>query len=244
MTSHGKAWELARQALVIRFEREPFHGEIVHLAGVSCLETSHGEGWKGAGKGSHNQGAIQCGSGWKGERFSYTDTHPNADGSSTPYRIDFRKYATELDGWVDLVQVAFVNRGRAKVREAAALGNTLGVSQALHDTGYYEGFGPTVASRIQNHFRSLSRAIARDTDAHTPRVIVSTMPSTVQFGDRGADVAQLQRELQIAADGIFGKITKRELIEYHTLHGLVPDAICGPKTWAMLFGDDYVPEAT
>jgi hypothetical protein len=34
-----------------------------------------------------------------------------------------------------------------------------GVSAALHSTGYYEGFGATVADRIRNHYTALSRGL-------------------------------------------------------------------------------------
>ena len=161
MTTHTQARDLARRAIESVFGEPATRGEIWALAGIACLETNYGNGWKGAGAGSHNQGAIQCGPGWKGQRFSYTDTHPNADGTSTPYRIDFRKYDTEIEGWIDLCKVAFVNRGRHIVREAAKAESWADVSAALHGTSYYEGFGKTVGDRVHNHLLALEGAIAR-----------------------------------------------------------------------------------
>ena len=242
MTTHAEAREFARQALIRRFGREPFRGEIAVLAGVACLETSYGDGWRGSGKGSNNMGAIQCGSSWKGDRFSYIDTHPTADGKNVPYRIDFRKYLTPDAGWDDLVKVVYENRGRSCVRNAACVGDYYLASKFLHDTGYYEGFGKTVQERIQNHHRALMRSIAAADGAQKPTVVVSTLPETVRFGSTGEVVKTLQSELRIAADGIFGKATLKALKAYQEQHGLLNDGVCGPRTWTKLFGDDYQPE--
>lgn len=245
MTSHASARASADGAILDVFGRPALGGEGPGLAGVACIETSYGDGWKGAGEGSNNQGAIQCGS-WKGARFSYVDTHPNADGTSTRYRTDFRKYSTTGEGWSDLVRVVYVNRGRASVRAAAIVRDWYAMSTALHTTGYYEGFGKTVGDRITNHYRSLSRAIARADGAMVlPIVPITSLPHTVRRGEgtRGEPseaVKLMQRELQVAADGIFGGVTLVALRAYQRGHGLVDDGVCGPRTWETLFGDDYV----
>lgn len=161
MTTHTQARALAKEALIRVFGGEPTRGEIWTIAGIGCLETSYGDGWKGAGAGSNNMGAIQCGPSWTGARFATDDTHPNADGTSTKYHAEFRKYPAPIDGWVDLVRVAFVNRKRSTVREAAKQESWYDVSAALHSTGYYEGFGKTVADRIHHHCLALEGAIAR-----------------------------------------------------------------------------------
>lgn len=57
---------------------------------------------------------------------------------------------------------------------------------------------------------------------------------------RGDDVEQLQSNLAKLgfdcgkADGIFGPLTVRALIEFQYNSGLVPDGICGPKTLRLL----------
>jgi Mannosyl-glycoprotein endo-beta-N-acetylglucosaminidase. len=161
MTTHTQAREFAHQALTALFGIEPTEGEIKALAGIACLETHYGDGWKGAGAGSYNMGAIQCANQWASKWFSYGDTKPKTDGSSTKYAARFRKYDSAVDGWVDLVKVAYVNRGRHIVREAAQTEDWLGVSTGLHSTVYYEGFGKTAADRIHNHLVALTGAIAR-----------------------------------------------------------------------------------
>jgi hypothetical protein len=249
VTTHLMARASARGSILDVFGREPLGGEAPGLAGVASIETSYGDGWRGAGVGSNNMGAIQCGGSWKGTRFSYVDTHPNADGTSTRYQIDFRKYSTAREGWRDLGLVVYVNRNRASVRAAAIVSDWRGMSQWLHTTGYYEGFGKTIADRITNHYRSLSRAIARaDGAVALPVVPITSLPHTVRRGDGtrgtpGEAVRLLQRELQLAADGLFGRVTENTLRVWQAGHGLVPDGVCGPKTWEALFSDDYTPGA-
>lgn len=58
-------------------------------------------------------------------------------------------------------------------------------------------------------------------------------------GDRGDDVKVLQQALKdkgydVAVDGIFGSGTEKALRSFQRAHSLFPDAIAGPKTWAML----------
>jgi hypothetical protein len=53
-------------------------------------------------------------------------------------------------------------------------------------------------------------------------------------GAHGPRVAQVQRWLHITADGIFGKGTKRAVKRFQRAHGLTPDGIVGPVTWAAL----------
>jgi len=236
MTTHAEARDLATAALRTVFPgAPPSSGEVAALAGIGFLETGYGAGWKGAGKGSNNMGAIQAGSSWHGQTFVYTDTHPNPDGSSTAYRVAFRKYATELDGWIDLVRIAFAGR-RTRVREAARRNDLLGVSRELRTSAYYEGFGRTQEERIANHHRALARAVAAaDASVRVPDAL-PTIPPTVRRGSRGDVVAMLQRELGIAADGIFGPVTEGAVRTLQAAYGLTVDGICGPKTWAAALG--------
>lgn len=248
MTTDIQASGFSSQALQTIFSTDPEEGEVVGLQAVSFLETHYGDSWKGAGAGSHNQGAIQCGSQWTGDKFSYTDTHPNDDGTSTPYTINFRKYATDVDGWEDLTKVAYIQHGRSVVRDAARAQNWFGISQGLHDTGYYEGFGKTVTDRINNHFHALMRGVNAGLAAfdQSPVPVIRpavVIPITVRRGMFGAAVAELQRELRISADGCFGKYTEQALITYQKSNNLKPDGVCGEKTWTAILTDDYIPIA-
>ncbi len=240
---HKDARRFASTAIGTALQTPPDSDLVRHLAAVGFLETSYGRGWRGAGVGSNNIGAIQVGSSWVGDTFEYTDTHPNPDGSSTPYRVAFRKYPTPQAGWDDLARIMYVGR-RHNVLVAARMGDTYSVSQFLRETGYYEGFGPTQRDRVYNHFLALRRGIwTADAAAgiEVPNGAPVGLPSTLRRGDRGDDVRTLQRELQLAADGIFGPVTEAEVQSYQREHGLEPDGVVGPVTWGELFTDGYTP---
>lgn len=58
-------------------------------------------------------------------------------------------------------------------------------------------------------------------------------------GARGADVAELQNRLnargaRLAADGIFGPMTKQTVVNFQSANRLAADGIVGPKTQAVL----------
>jgi peptidoglycan hydrolase-like protein with peptidoglycan-binding domain len=58
---------------------------------------------------------------------------------------------------------------------------------------------------------------------------------TLKFGSKGEEVKCLQVILKnLATDGIFGQKTKAAVINFQTLHGLVPDGIVGPLTIAVI----------
>jgi N-acetyl-anhydromuramyl-L-alanine amidase AmpD len=57
---------------------------------------------------------------------------------------------------------------------------------------------------------------------------------TLRRGDRGDLVKQIQTRLNLTADGVFGAATEAAVREFQRSHGLVPDGIVGPRTWAML----------
>ena len=52
----------------------------------------------------------------------------------------------------------------------------------------------------------------------------------VKRGDRGSAVRNIQRELGITADGVFGEQTERAVKRFQRRHELVPDGIVGPLT--------------
>jgi peptidoglycan hydrolase-like protein with peptidoglycan-binding domain len=56
----------------------------------------------------------------------------------------------------------------------------------------------------------------------------------VERGDHGRRVTRLQQALHIDADGAFGRHTVRALKRFQRRHGLTPDGVAGPATWAAL----------
>lgn len=62
----------------------------------------------------------------------------------------------------------------------------------------------------------------------------------IQEGDTGPQVKDLQQQLGITADGIFGPKTKQAVITFQSAHGLDPDGVVGPLTEAALNGSTPV----
>jgi hypothetical protein len=151
---HNQARLDALDAFTDVVHTRPTVNELRILEAVALHETTFGAGWKGEGAGSFNMGAIQADKGWTGDTFAATDTHPTATGGATAYDARFRKYATALDGWKDLVRELYLRR--SSVRRAAATGNPLTVAKAMRATGYYEGQGATEDARIRGYAQALA----------------------------------------------------------------------------------------
>jgi hypothetical protein len=244
---HADMRLLLRDAFARVFGREPTTPEVQCLQAVASLESAYGQGWKPPGNGSHNFGAIQAGSSWNGPTFQYTDTTPQADGSSKPYVTKFRKYATPIDGAVDLVKVVYINRGRDKATlPPATEGDTLGFSRGLHSTGYYEGFGRTVDDRIANHHKSVmasirAQALALSESLPADIAAMPILPALLRRGANGPAVVTLQKELNrhgatpsLVADGDFGAKTLAAVLAFQREAQLVADGIVGTRTWEAL----------
>jgi hypothetical protein len=73
----------------------------------------------------------------------------------------------------------------------------------------------------------------------------STNPSRLSLGSRGAQVAQLQSQLQAqgyyrgAIDGNFGKATQSAVKNFQRSNGIRPSGVVGTRTWATAHGDAY-----
>jgi hypothetical protein len=260
MNIHQLSRKRVSSALQLHYGSPASDNEARVLAGVGWLETNYSLGWaltkQNPALDPHNMTANQCGAAWTGDSFSGTDTHPNTDGSSTPYPAAFRKYPNALadtddpvkGGWNDSVRTVYCNRGRNAVRLAARAGDFLGVSTQLRSTGFYEGFGSTVEARIAHHYAALSHAISladlacNEQPLPIPDPDVLEIPPTIRLGDTGEVVKRAQWELNVAADGIFGPTTQAAVIDYERTHGLIVDSgIIGPQMWHTLFTDGYVP---
>ena len=54
-------------------------------------------------------------------------------------------------------------------------------------------------------------------------------------GSKGELVKQLQKALNLVADGVFGSLTEERVKAFQTAHNLKADGIVGPATWAVMF---------
>jgi peptidoglycan hydrolase-like protein with peptidoglycan-binding domain len=256
MTTAADQHRWARPFIVESFQakygRDPEPCEAQVVQGVGFLETRYGKGWQGAGAGSNNWAADQSGRPPCpiATSFQYTDTHPNPDGTSTPYTICFRRYASPMEGASGLLRQVYERR--PSVLAAANACNIYGASAALHATHYYEGFGKTVAERIANHYRVLSSSVRAIATALGETYVDSSVPVSEPWqddflpdnpmilkGSHGPYVKVWQRVLNeffpdgglLVVDGAFGKLTVADTKAFQQIKGLKVDGVVGPKTW-------------
>lgn len=249
MLTHREARQHIQTGLRSVLGREPNIAEMQILAAIALLESGYGSGWKGAGIGSFNMGAITAGSSWKGETFEYRDSRPdpNNPGKDIWYTTKFRKYPNAAEGFADLARVAFITNGRKNaVLPHATEGDVYGVSAGLYATTYYTGKAayPTPAARINVHYQGLMahiRNIANALGEPMPDG-EAPPPPTVRRGSNGKWVKEWQRILEnVVVDGKFGPITEQATKDWQSAYSLKADGIVGPITWGKareLLGDD------
>jgi murein DD-endopeptidase MepM/ murein hydrolase activator NlpD len=63
-------------------------------------------------------------------------------------------------------------------------------------------------------------------------------PAAMAFklGSHGDAVAEIQRQLGVQIDGIFGPVTQAAVTDFQARNGLDVDGVVGPVTWTALFG--------
>jgi len=240
MASHTQAREWAHDGFVSIFGREPTLLEVQFVQAVALLESGYGQGWKNDGIGSWNMGAVQAGKAPcnPATSFEYTDTHPNSDGTSTPYTICFKKYPGPVEGMADVARILYKQMKIEPVSIQA-------VSIGMYEHHYYEGFGATKEARINNHIKALTAGLTKITNA-----LGEPMPPAGGAGDTpkapNPDLDFSQSEwlsllgqslLHDANAGRFAKLprdTKAALRRYQFTNGLKADGIPGPKTLGKL----------
>lgn len=209
--------------------------ELQCLQAIGSLETGYGSSWRGTGVGSFNMGAIQAGSGWLGPVFSYTDTHPNKDGTSTPYETRFRKYRDAAEGFADLCRSVYTAFDRAeRVLPAAGAADLIGFSLELHRPPcYYEGFGDTDAERVAHHHAAVVAAITRQcralSEAFPSAVNLPPIVPALLLGATGEAVKYWQKVVGAAQDGEFGHETQMKTRAWQFRHHMPPSGIVGSE---------------
>jgi len=118
------------------------------------------------------------------------------------------------------------------------------IAQQMGDKRGVVAFTP-VAGAIPSDVRSTEEDAATSAARHvtvTPGAALPTQPastsrfSTLRRGSRGPSVVWLQQKLHISADGDFGRGTEAAVMAFQQSHGLSPDGVVGPATWAALGG--------
>ena len=65
----------------------------------------------------------------------------------------------------------------------------------------------------------------------------------LKLGSKGPEVVKLQQMLRLKADGVFGEVTLKRVIQYQLSNDLKPDGMVGAVTMQMLFVRPYGYEA-
>lgn len=87
-----------------------------------------------------------------------------------------------------------------------------------------------------NDFRSQVSAIMAGT-APAPSIIPATDSAnrpTLRRGDTGKLVETVQTAVGVSVNGTFDAATEAAVRQFQLKHGLVPDGIVGPRTWASI----------
>lgn len=229
--AYANTHEWARNVLYKAFlrvmKREPTLAELQMVQAVAAAETNYGKGWKGAGVGSNNWGAIQCCKPKDGvcppNSFLYEDTHPLPDGTNEKYQICFKSYATPEDGAADLIYHIFVKR-RSAVLPAVASGSLWGFSEAMYNTGYYEGHGKTKEDRIAGHVKFLQRRLDQITKALGEEQQLSPQAAPQQQDQMLAEreKQQVEHEYQALMPALFASGPVEKLIVNSIIESKLP----------------------
>lgn len=181
MASHKDARTWAQAGTKAALGEEPTYNEVLFTQAVALLESGYGAGWKNDGVGSWNMGAVQAGAPPcdPAKSFMYTDSHPNADGSSTIYQWCYKKYPTPEAGMQDVARILYVQMSIDPTSIEA-------VSTQMYDKHYYEGFGATREVRIANHVKALTGAVKRITTALDEPMPPLTDADTIPAGAGGS----------------------------------------------------------
>lgn len=143
----------AAKELVERIDPSLTPAESLAVRAVAHHETKYGKAWpEGAGKGSHNMGAIMTGElGEACTGFRHKDSNP--DGSFTGC---FRIYPDDEAGFRDLIKVLL----KSNVRAAAGNGDLHGVARAMFDNHYYTGTSKDPETNVNRYEEALTRNLA------------------------------------------------------------------------------------
>ena len=252
MNQHQAAREIVKEALLEVLQREPTPNEVLYAQAVGWLETRYGTAWASeAGRNAHSWGAVQYRTAQRlgltppyptfspdNLGFLHSDSHPNSDGSNTKYVVYFRKYSSDIDGAVGLVEQMY--KRRPQVLRAAHDGDAYAVSAAMYDTTYYQGYGHNREERIANHHRAVLGAINAIRKATTDALPSSSgMDTTIRRGDVSSNVKAWQVWLTAWLDNEFnrdfsGEYTKQyvKLCESKRVktEGIVVDGVLGQMT--------------
>jgi len=149
-------------------DTQPTTAELQAVAAISCGEGVYGRGryrllsiepGESYGKiistvnDSNNWGAVQTRDQSPESSFLATDSSPKLKKPANPkgyYNIRFKRHATPEIGAASYLRTLLTGQ-RATVRAAIRTGSAVAIAEAMHATGYFEGFEATVPERIRGY---------------------------------------------------------------------------------------------
>src|SRR5215211_184982 len=141
--------------------------------------------------------------------------------------------ALPLDGRRDLACVETWQRSlkRSRLRRERAATHRANLP-ASRKAGFAIAASALLAPLVQQ------TASAHETATASTSTTTATAASTglLRVGSRGPEVSRIQSQLGIAADGVFGPVTKAAVISFQQRNGLLVDGIVGPQTRGALGG--------
>jgi hypothetical protein len=93
---------------------------------------------------------------------------------------------------------------------------------------------------VQNVFFNdqtvISAALSQFVNGHGNHfhVRLRAKDAEIRIGDRGSDVAEVQKILGVGSDGRFGSVTLHAVEDFQVAHNLHPDGVVGSNTWKKL----------
>jgi hypothetical protein len=185
----------ARGVLIEAFELKGIRPTLAELQAVQAIarfEGGYGGGWRGAGVGSNNWGAIQCGhyAPCKAGCFQNVDTHASGEA----YQGCFRIYATPAEGAAGLIHELYRREG---VPEAMRAGDATRIADRMRATGYFEAPATKYALAIENNAADIARSLQEGVQVR--RGGVSTGPTTGPDKKKTTDGSSYAAPLLFAA---------------------------------------------
>lgn len=194
----------------------------------ACCESRYG--FSGLAK-YHNYFGLKCGSSWKGASVNMATKEEYKIGTLTSIRDNFRAYSDMeegVKGYYDFISTKrYANLKSATTPQMYA--------ERLKADGY-----ATSSTYVNTLMNTVRKWDLDKWDDNNPVIDTINEPKpTLLIGSKGDYVVIAQGRLVVAGydivvDGVFGPKTKQAVIQFQKDHGLSPDGIIGPKTWAKL----------
>ncbi len=176
----------------------------------------------------HNHWGLKCGKSWRGDSVNLKTKEEYKVGTLTTIKDNFRAYRNDAEGvkgYYDFINTSrYANLKTASTPEEYA--------RMLKADGY-----ATSSTYVNTLMSTVAKYDLRKYDSG--EIIMEKLYPVLKKGSRGEEVKAWQMLLKengypLLVDGVFGNMTMEAVMDWQDKHGLRPDGIIGPKTWAIL----------